>query len=252
MSRYYFLVYFIFTSCPVAGQSPKYVLKGTGHLLRPDISGQPNSILWKHNGNKVVEFDGSEQHVYSPFEDRVTLGWVTAELEITGLRFEDSGVYEYELDINNNLHSSEFKLEVIDKVAMPTISCETNEGSSSDVSGIQATLLCSAEPRPPQSSLKFEWRSQGKLHSGQKLTISLGDKHDEEVYSCSVSNPLSSVTATFTAKQCYPDKSSSVALIVGLVITGLVICLLVLGIVCCKRKQKVSEVFSGAEEEVPP
>lgn len=93
----------------------------------------------------------------------------------------------------------------IDRVARPTISCEMNDGSGSNKYG---TLLCSAEPRQPQSLMRFEWRSRGKVQPGTNLTISLWDKYDDEVYSCRVSNPLSKETATFTAKDCYPGKIS--------------------------------------------
>ncbi|XP_065818428.1 dentin sialophosphoprotein isoform X15 [Labrus bergylta] len=116
MGCFYFLASFLFTSCLVLGAEPptKYVLKGTGESLKPTFSGQPNSILWKHNGNKVVEFDSREEQVYGAYKNRITLDWVSAELEITGLKFEDRGLYEVEVDINNMLHLSEFKLEVID------------------------------------------------------------------------------------------------------------------------------------------
>ncbi|XP_065818425.1 titin isoform X12 [Labrus bergylta] len=205
MGCFYFLASFLFTSCLVLGAEPptKYVLKGTGESLKPTFSGQPNSILWKHNGNKVVEFDSREEQVYGAYKNRITLDWVSAELEITGLKFEDRGLYEVEVDINNMLHLSEFKLEVIDKVAMPTISCEINKDGGSDVSEVRATLLCSADPTPPESMMKFEWRARGKSQPGHKFNISLGDERDNEEYRCSVSNPVSSETATFTAKYCY-------------------------------------------------
>uniref|UniRef100_A0A3Q3FLJ5 Ig-like domain-containing protein n=1 Tax=Labrus bergylta TaxID=56723 RepID=A0A3Q3FLJ5_9LABR len=189
----------------VLGAEPptKYVLKGTGESLKPTFSGQPNSILWRHNGNKVVEFDSREQEVYGAYKNRITLDWATAELEITSLKFEDRGLYEVEVDIDNMLRLSQFKLEVIDKVAMPTISCEINKDGGSDVSEVRATLLCSADPTPPESMMKFEWRARGKSQPGHKFNIPLGDERDNEEYSCSVSNPVSSETATFTAKDCY-------------------------------------------------
>ncbi|XP_038570811.1 uncharacterized protein LOC119900125 isoform X3 [Micropterus salmoides] len=72
------------------------------------------------------------------------------------------------------------------------------DGSSS------ATLVCSAEFRQPQSLMKLEWDSHGHVQPGPNFTISLGDKHDDEIYTCRVSNPLSNETATYTAKDCYP------------------------------------------------
>ncbi|XP_041662313.1 serine/arginine repetitive matrix protein 2-like [Cheilinus undulatus] len=245
----YFLAYFSFTFFLVAGQTPKYVLKGKGDHLKPDIPGQPNSILWKHNGNKIVEFDGSEEQVYDPYRNRITLNWITAELEITDLRYEDSGDYELEVDINNKVYSSESKLEVIDKVATPTISCKLNEGSSTDGSEVKATLLCSAEPRQPESLMKFEWRSQGKLHPGSKLPISLGDTQIDEDYICTVSNPVSSEKATFRAKDCYHENNFSVALGVGLFLAVLLLGALVGTVLFFKWKQKAC-FAKGQQDDV--
>lgn len=81
--------------------------------MKPDIAGHPDRILWKYNGNKVVEFNGKEQKEFSPYENRITLDWVSAELDISDLRFEDSGNYELEVHINKALHRSFHKLEVI-------------------------------------------------------------------------------------------------------------------------------------------
>uniref|UniRef100_A0A3Q3MLS5 Uncharacterized LOC109975152 n=1 Tax=Labrus bergylta TaxID=56723 RepID=A0A3Q3MLS5_9LABR len=248
MGCFYFLASFLFTSCLVLGAEPptKYVLKGTGESLKPAFSGQPNSILWKHNGNKVVEFDSREEQVYGAYKNRITLDWISAELEITGLKFEDRGLYEVEVDINNMLHLSEFKLEVIDKVAMPTISCEINKDGGSDVSEVRATLLCSADPNPPESMMKFEWRARGKSQPGHKFNISLGDERDNEEYRCSVSNPVSSETATFTAKDCYHD-NSSVAVAVSLTVVGLIV--LVLIIFFCKKRQKACFAKGQQDDE---
>lgn len=82
-----------------------------------------------------------------------------------------------------------------------------NDRSSADISGIQATLVCSADPGRHQSLTNIEWTSHGNVQPGPNLIISLGDKHDDEVYSCNVSNPLTHETATFTAKDCYPGNN---------------------------------------------
>ncbi|CAJ1079506.1 clumping factor A-like isoform X2 [Xyrichtys novacula] len=252
MAGFYFLAYFICTSCLVAGQ-PIYVLKGTGGHLRPVLPGQPNALLWTHNGNIVVEFDGSEQQVYSPYEDRITLDWHSAELNIHDLRFRDSGVYELEVDINNHLHASKYELAVIDKVPMPKVSCEMNKDSTSDTPDIKATLLCSAESRTPESLMKFEWRSgkQEKLQSGPKLEIPLGDKDNEEKYSCFVSNPLSSEEATFTAKECYNAEGSSGALAVCISVILLLVIAVVGSIWYCRRRKKACFQSNDPEKQSP-
>lgn len=100
----------------VCVQSVIYGLKGQKVNLKPHITGHPDEILWKHKGNKVVEFDGKQQQVYSLYENRVTLDWVSAELNISDLRYEDSGQYEVETYTNTEGFSrSYYVLEVIGK-----------------------------------------------------------------------------------------------------------------------------------------
>lgn len=63
----------------------------------------------------MVEFNAKEQIVYGSYENRVTLNWVSAELSISQLTYEDSGHYELEVYMNNQLHRSDYRLEVIGK-----------------------------------------------------------------------------------------------------------------------------------------
>ncbi|XP_010790370.1 ABC transporter F family member 4 isoform X2 [Notothenia coriiceps] len=250
MARRYFLTYFTLTSFLVAGQSPEYALQGGEVSLKPGVTGNPDGILWKHNGNKVVEFNGKEQHVYKPFENRITVDWVSADIQITDLRFEDSGEYELELELNKKLQRFLYQLDVIDKIAKPTISCEINDDSIGNISG---KLLCSAKPGRLQSVKKLEWRSQGSVQPGPEFNIPLGGEHNEEEYSCTVSNPLSSETATFTAKDCYPVKSSSVGVTAGLVS---LFCILLLGVLLgivlyCKLRHKACFAKDDPEKQSP-
>nr|XP_046259816.1 dentin sialophosphoprotein-like isoform X10 [Scatophagus argus] len=238
MARRYFLLCYIFTCylASVIGQSTTYALEGQEVKLTPNVPGGPDHIRWKHNGNIVVQFNGNEKEVYGSFKNRITLDWQSAELSITQLSFEDSGDYDLGVYMNDDFHHSRHKLEVIDKVAKPTISCHMNNGTSSHISG---TLLCSAEPRRPQNLMKFEWSSKGKVHPGPQLVISLGGEYDDEVHICNVSNPLSTETATFTSKDCYPAvKSSSAALIASLVIIFIALIAVALGILICYRTRK--------------
>ncbi|XP_040003479.1 uncharacterized protein LOC120801051 isoform X2 [Xiphias gladius] len=257
MAQWYFLACGILTSCLVSGQPQTYGLPGQTFHLKPHVTGQPDHILWKHNRDKVVEFNGREEQVYDRFHNRVTLDWVSAELNITDLRYEDSGEFELEAFImNKDVHHSHYKLKVIDKVAKPTISCEVNNGNST-VNGTQATLMCSADPTHPQSSMKFEWGSGGNPQPGAELTISLEDEHDDKKYTCRVSNPLTVETATFTAKDCFSDESpKSVALAASLATTILIgLLLLVLGVVFCKQNSKAcfAERSKGdLEKQLPP
>ncbi|TWW80886.1 hypothetical protein D4764_01G0007010 [Takifugu flavidus] len=68
--------------------------------------------------------------------------------------------------------------------------------------------------KAPQPDIEYEWFFYGNTQPGPQLRIFLDNKHDERVYSCRVSNPLSNETAEFTAKDCY----SVVLLLVVLVV----------------------------------
>ena len=83
--------------------------------LVPTVKGQMDEILWKHKGNKVVEFDGSQNKEFGSYVGRTVLDFVTGELIISALTTEDSGHYELEAHINNLLKYSQHQVEVIGK-----------------------------------------------------------------------------------------------------------------------------------------
>uniref|UniRef100_A0A8C5GES4 Uncharacterized LOC114455726 n=1 Tax=Gouania willdenowi TaxID=441366 RepID=A0A8C5GES4_GOUWI len=247
---------FIVTFTYVAGQSPKYALLGDKVSLNPKIDVSPEGIhvLWKHNGDKVVEFNGHEERVYGSYENRVTLDWHSADLGIGDLRYEDTGEYELEIHRSKILHRSKHKLEVIEQVSMPTISCEINDDSRSDTSEQQATLTCSAKTTKSHPVTHVEWNSHGIPEPGPNLTISLGLQHNEEVYSCTVKNPLTNQTATFTAKECYDDTSQVVCTIAVICAAVIAAIAAALAVVFCKLKQKACFATYDNEdvEKQPP
>ncbi|KAM9710302.1 uncharacterized protein ACNS7B_024258 isoform 2-T2 [Menidia menidia] len=231
----YLAIWWVVTSSIVAGQTPKYALVGESIELKTGITTPPDEILWKHDGDKVVEFDGSQQQPYGSYGNRVTLNWHSADLRIEHLTFEDSGLYELEVFRNKELSRTSYKIEVIDRVPKLIITCEMNRGSSSDGSEHQASLTCSAEERQSQSLLKFEWSSNGNVQSGRNLTISLGNEHDNVVYTCTVSNPLTTESAEFTAEECYPDEGSSAALVAGIIVPIILLGLAILFFMLWKK-----------------
>ncbi|XP_015821830.1 uncharacterized protein [Nothobranchius furzeri] len=223
MALRYFFAYCVFTLCQVTGLPTKYALLGKDVNFVADIKTASDDIMWRHNGNKVVEFNGQMQQQYDSFKGRAILDRHSADLNITNLRYEDSGRYDLKIYINNIMKSLEFDLEVIDSIAKPNISCEMNDGGSSGKTGGGATLMCSAESKQSQSLLEFEWNSDGNKQVGPKLIIPLGDVHDKQVYNCTVSNPLTTESATFIAKECYSDKSISTPVIIGICVGSFLI-----------------------------
>ncbi|XP_061922394.1 SLAM family member 9-like isoform X1 [Entelurus aequoreus] len=217
MDYQHVLVYFMWTFTAVSAQDVKYFLKGHDIHLMPSISERPIESIWLHNENDVVFFTGTEDFVNSSYKNRITLDRVSAELTIKNATYEDSGVYHLGMDINNELHTFQCTIEVIDKVSKPNISCEMSDTK-------QATLVCSTESKHPHL-LKFKWSSPGKEQTGPNLKITVRNEDDDQVYRCDVSNPLTNETASFTAKDCFLGKRSDGQLIF--------ICIFTLVIVVC-------------------
>ncbi|XP_061827385.2 uncharacterized protein [Nerophis lumbriciformis] len=115
MDNRHVLVCFVCAFGLVSAQVVKYALKGQEINLVPSIFGQPDDILWKHNGKKVVFFDGMEEFVFPPYEDRLTLDWASAELTIKETLYEDSGNYELEVKVYKEVHRSQYTWELIEK-----------------------------------------------------------------------------------------------------------------------------------------
>ncbi|XP_077393417.1 SLAM family member 5-like isoform X2 [Festucalex cinctus] len=226
---------------PVFAQDPNYALKGQEINLVPSIFGQPDVIRWTHDGKKVVLFDGMEEFVFPPYENRLTLDWASAELRIRDAKYQDSGEYELEVDIYKQVHRSKYQLEIIDKVSKPSITCEMADA-------YQATLACSTASKHPRL-VAFKWSSGGKKQPGPNLTISLMDEHDDRVYRCDVSNPLSNESATFTAKDCFLDKKS--AALLGIVLPVIfAVAFILLVILGCVFRRILRACFENTKKGV--
>lgn len=83
--------------CPVPVKSVTYGLKGSDVVFDPFVAKKPDSILWKHNGNKVVETGATWEKIYDSYDGRVILNLSSARLLISDLRLNDSGEYELEI-----------------------------------------------------------------------------------------------------------------------------------------------------------
>ncbi|XP_075870672.1 SLAM family member 5-like [Nelusetta ayraudi] len=245
MGRRRVLSLFLLCLSWVTVRSVMYELKSEQAQLGPSILPQePDSILWKHNGNKVVEFAGSEESVYGSYEGRIILYWHTAQLQISDLRLEDSGTYEYEIMTGGKLHVSSYELEVIEKVVKPAITCEINNSSSN----LSAVLLCSVGQ--PRSPLMFEWSSDRNVQSGETLTIFLGGELDERQYTCRVSNPVSQETATFTAKDCNTDTGLSSGMVVVIVLIILMVCVGLLMLLYMLKRKDLACFKNGQQRDL--
>ncbi|XP_053715777.1 SLAM family member 9-like [Synchiropus splendidus] len=219
-------VYVVACFCAIiasgAGHETIYAEKGHVLTIKPPPISKFNDLIWKINGNKVVEYDGHHEQVYRSFKNRTVLDKSSGELHIKNLLFEDSGNYVLEVVLpNNTITTNLYPVKVIEKVSKITITCE-GEG------GHQAKLVCTAESTP-RHFIEFEWSYAGTKQPGSNLTVPLGGKDDDTVYTCHVKNPLNEEEVSFTAKHCKPEKAQIVwPIIISLFL--LILCI-ILGVI---------------------
>lgn len=108
------MLFFSFVSVDVVVCSD-YGERGQEMTLKPDIRGKPQEILWKHNGNMIVEYDESQMMEYGSFKGRVVLDFETGQLTIRDLNIHDSGQYQSEILINGKIQSSRQNVTVLGK-----------------------------------------------------------------------------------------------------------------------------------------
>ncbi|KAM9831153.1 LOW QUALITY PROTEIN: NACHT, LRR and PYD domains-containing protein 3-like [Neosynchiropus ocellatus] len=219
-----------------AAQKREYILKHDEIQLWPPSLGRMEKIFWRHNGQRVVTFDGSKVYTDYFYQDRIIMDLDTAMLFIRDLRLEDRGEYDLEVwvkDQNHQTRKEYYRWEVTAEVSITSVSCEMDGDH-------QATLVCSAESSHPQL-LSYEWSFNRTKHRGSNLTIGLEDEHDEREFTCRVSSPLSEDKATLAARKCYPGPA--VAPTVPIIAGSIVAVLLMVGLlVWRKRKARRAKV----------
>ncbi|GAA6235594.1 uncharacterized protein LOC108901145 [Lates japonicus] len=98
---------------------PLGVELGTALTLRPTFSGSVTGIVWKRDGDLVAEWLNNDFEFYSTFKGRTTLNTTTGELVVQNMAVADAGLYTVE--INSNVQSQNYKVEVMKKVPKPTV-----------------------------------------------------------------------------------------------------------------------------------
>nr|XP_057938780.1 uncharacterized protein LOC131136197 isoform X2 [Doryrhamphus excisus] len=224
------LVYFLAVLVSVSAVDVEYYLKGQEIRLAPSIFGKPDGILWMHDWKEVVyvKETGVKETVFSPYENKIILNQSSAELTIKNATYEDSGNYDQQVLINKKVHAFQYRIEIIDKVPKPDISCFMSDTK-------QAMLVCSADSKNP-GLLAFKWSSRGKETIGPNVRITIRNEDDDQVYRCDVSNPLTNEMASFTAKDCFLDKrSAALSVTISVIFVVVIVLLIILACIFHKR-----------------
>uniref|UniRef100_A0A667X7G3 Ig-like domain-containing protein n=1 Tax=Myripristis murdjan TaxID=586833 RepID=A0A667X7G3_9TELE len=183
------------TNCSLFAGAEKqvYLADGGKLILESPIPAELKPlrrILWKYNGDMVVEWVeklGSVEY-YGAFQGHTTLDRKTARLEINDLTLIYSGVYS--LELNDQLQSETYKVIVISKyrVSKPTVRVEPPFCSSTSS---LCKLSCNGGIQEAEP-ISYSWRQDTGdwTESSKLMDITKNDNHVENFF-CQMKNPVS-------------------------------------------------------------
>uniref|UniRef100_A0A3B4Y8A8 Ig-like domain-containing protein n=1 Tax=Seriola lalandi dorsalis TaxID=1841481 RepID=A0A3B4Y8A8_SERLL len=166
---------------------PSYSEDGGTLILTPPFSEAITSILWKHDTDLVVELVGNEVDYYGKFRGMATLDRTTGRLEIKNMNRTYAGLYTVE--INNQVQSQVYNVELIKKVPKPEVVFKPLICSPA-LDNCNMTCDGNTSGAGP---VTYSWREgDGKWIQGE---INKNIKKDEtkrvETFSCQMKNPVS-------------------------------------------------------------
>ncbi|KAJ8332287.1 hypothetical protein SKAU_G00427130 [Synaphobranchus kaupii] len=191
-------LFFVLANFKFGDFTSEIVVQSNGNFtLRPNVQGLPEDILWRCDGNKVVEFVLNQVRDYGKFKGRTILDVTTGALTLTHLRESDSGEYVGELQIMGDLVYHPQMVKVFDPVNKPKVTCQENSTS--------VTLLCSGDNRP---TTQYSWEGPDIApQTGSQLKMEAAESSDS-VYTCVLKNPVSENRTDFPLKSCFPEPES--------------------------------------------
>ncbi|XP_042152720.1 protein SPT2 homolog isoform X2 [Oncorhynchus tshawytscha] len=219
-------------SHPIAAgpSTTRYVITNGNVILNPGIRGGVlQEILWKHGVNKAVEWSTGGIQEFRDFKGRTSLNTTTGEITIRQLTKQLSGVYEAECMIGHKIQTFQQRVEVIDTVSQPEVTCELN--------GTVATIHCSAEG--PLVEYRWSWPDhQGEMWSQEKNGQHYNIKSPESVsYTCEARNPVSEKTSTYSSNDCLATGNPEIYIYTGICAGVLLVAVVVAVVVWLVKKR---------------
>ncbi|XP_031439272.1 uncharacterized protein LOC105913049 [Clupea harengus] len=224
------------SDCFTSGASSKTINAATNGIvtIQPLVEGEIEDILWKHKGNKMVEWDNTAVIVreYLTFKGRIKLDVKTGDVTIQNLTKDDSGLYYAEVIIRGKLIIRNHNVEVTDPVTTAKVTCLSN-----------TTLHCEAEG----DSLDYSWFGPGLQTAEMRGQTGpqISKENQDSVYSCVVNNPVSDSSVTYHASDCFTSGDHQLILGVVCAVVG-VIALAGLGYYCYKINSR-GQTHTGNE-----
>lgn len=164
-----------------------YVAFGEKLSLGPSFSAAISSLLWKHDGNMVVEWVKDKiDKTYGNFVDRTNLDKTTGRLEIMNMTAADAGAYT--IEINKKDQGLRYNVNVIKRVPQPVVAFKPLACSSTDT----CKLSCDGETEgaePVDYFWKFgdgDWKMMEKT-----MSVTRAGNPRDKTFTCYMKNPVS-------------------------------------------------------------
>ncbi|XP_056251692.1 uncharacterized protein LOC130181473 [Seriola aureovittata] len=165
---------------------PSYSEVGGTLSLIPPFSGAITGILWKHDGNLVVEWVNDTLDYHCMFQGHTTLNTTTGRLEIKNMNKTYAGLYTVE--INNQVQSQSYSVELIKKVPKPEVALKPPTCSPALDN---CTLTCDGDTSGAEP-VTYSWREgEGEwIPGGKNKNIKNDETKKVKTFSCQMKNPV--------------------------------------------------------------
>ncbi|XP_062395716.1 carcinoembryonic antigen-related cell adhesion molecule 1-like [Sardina pilchardus] len=163
----------------------------------------PQAISWEFRGHREVTIFLSIGHVelpHSEYAARISVNKATASLELRNLTLNDTGEYTLSITISGVQQRGTTSLGVFEKISTSPI---ISTGGTLITGKSSVNLTCDAQG----TIITREWTKDGKplspsnsttfLEENRTLSINPVEKGDNGQYTCTVSNPIGSVSENY-------------------------------------------------------
>ncbi|XP_064266351.1 lymphocyte function-associated antigen 3 isoform X3 [Passer domesticus] len=154
-------------------------------------------IVWKKNKDKVAEWEEHNKPTYfGHLLDRSVL-MENGSLTIVNLKKDDAGTYELVYRVNVEDHQLNFKLNVLDSLPEPKISCNTSDG--------KLVLNCTAN-FPWLLNYTWKLNNNPQSYPNQELSIPLQNVDITTNATCIIKYSQTERSSEISLMQCLPEE----------------------------------------------
>ncbi|XP_035283813.1 T-lymphocyte surface antigen Ly-9-like isoform X2 [Anguilla anguilla] len=206
----------------------------------------PGFMEWLKNNVNVIglvrEQDSSPfetNRINEAFKGRLIVNYETGALNISSLREEDSGEYDFTGIVSSgSLRPKTIQLHIYERIVSVQVTSQVN--NSTDGTSCHVTLSCSVIGG---SQVVLSWSRNGENIAGaeSRTTLTVSLTHVEENYTCTAINPISSQSNTVTAGPCQTGITTSHYIYIAAGGGGLLVVMMVITLMCILKKSKREE-----------